>query len=288
MDWRVNYQSAAWGATKILFGLTNNCDLDTAIPPWNKKPYELYHALIRVFQDYAGRYLHPLKHESVWDKRESLPKPPGIPDPDDPRWRNMVEWSDMQKDPEVQVIAFMGPMSSGKTTSGDYVAEAHGFKCTAFADRLKVLVQYVFLMTELQVHDSGLKETVDLRWSLSPRQILQVVGTELMRVHFGELLGQNTDLIWIQTAFCPDSKRICFTDVRFKAEAEFVRGFRNHAIVRLRRYRDSQKRNIASLHRSESESTMVEPTHTINNSTSLADLHCKIDDIVKEMLPCDE
>ena len=121
---------------------------------------------------------------------------------------------------------------SGKDTVAGILQTYCGFQPVAFADSLKLACKEVFGFTYDQLH-GALKDSEDPYWSqvtgqgLSPRKILQLVGTEAFR----KIIHPD---IWIYSL----KKRveelknpnIVITDMRFFNEVEAVKKWGGYAI----------------------------------------------------------
>lgn len=68
-------------------------------------------------------------------------------------------------------------------------------------------------------HDRNLKERVDEAWGMSPRTMLQRLGTQGVRVSLGEDAWLKAFAAWRQRT---GARRIVVPDVRFPNEAEFL------------------------------------------------------------------
>ena len=131
------------------------------------------------------------------------------------------------------MIAFCGFAGSGKNTAADYVHRTIAVTDTpviplAFADALKDAVAAIFQWDRLLLNGDTdasrtWREQVDPVWSLrlgrsvTPRQILQEVGTDVFRRHF------HAD-IWLaalDARLRSDAVHI-ITDMRFKNEMQWV------------------------------------------------------------------
>jgi hypothetical protein len=132
------------------------------------------------------------------------------------------------------LIGLVGPKQVGKDTCADYLVKKHGFQKKAFATRLKRICQDLFHLSEDQLHDQTIKETIDPRWGVSPRQLFQQVGTECFRVHLPRQLPalQNHESIWVRSLrmeIMDELKSnpnvdIVVSDVRFMDEAAMIKG----------------------------------------------------------------
>lgn len=80
------------------------------------------------------------------------------------------------------IIGICGRKRHGKDTVGRILSAQYGFRTTSFADPIKRIAMQLYGLTWDQCFGDGpMKETVDPRWDLSPREILQRLGTEVAR-----------------------------------------------------------------------------------------------------------
>lgn len=135
------------------------------------------------------------------------------------------------------ILGLCGFIGSGKGTAADILVQKYGFKKISFADSLKDCVSVVFgwdrKLLEGDTEDSRLfRERIDPFWSekfgrdiserfdknITPRYILQIVGTEVMR---DSLLDQ----IWIHSLENKIQMGVNYVipDVRFKNEIQFLK-----------------------------------------------------------------
>lgn len=130
----------------------------------------------------------------------------------------------MAKLSNAKLIGISGVMNAGKDTVANLVIalRPRELRRYSFAAPLKAGVCVMFGWSQSQIEDRNFKETVDPRWSFSPRKAMQLLGTEYGRV------GLRDD-IWVHAAknFHEESleqgKGTIITDVRFENEAEWVR-----------------------------------------------------------------
>lgn len=123
----------------------------------------------------------------------------------------------------LKIIGFCGPKRSGKDTAAKMFVDAKRFE---FARPLKEATMALFGLTHDQVYDEKLKETIDPRYGKTPRQLLQWLGTDVIRDQFNKdhLLLLMRDSI-ANTIVDGGIREIVITDVRFDNEAELIRGF---------------------------------------------------------------
>jgi hypothetical protein len=113
----------------------------------------------------------------------------------------------------------------GKDTVANRLVDAYGFTRISFADPLKEACRIIFHFTNAQLYGDQ-KEVLDPRWNKTPREVLQLAGTEAFR----NVIDQN---VWIkslqykienQIAKTPTQQlKIVIPDVRFPNEAEAIR-----------------------------------------------------------------
>jgi hypothetical protein len=118
------------------------------------------------------------------------------------------------------LIGLIGKKSSGKDTFGNILINQYNFQKRAFADPLKDCCQLLFNLSKEDLNDPILKEKTNSFWNKSPRQILQIVGTDLFRNHF----DKNFWLKLFEQWYLNNQKfNIVCTDVRYQNEAELIK-----------------------------------------------------------------
>lgn len=138
------------------------------------------------------------------------------------------------------VIGITGKAGAGKDTIADHLVQKYGFAKYGFADPLKKVVCAAFDLHPKQVNDPDEKEKIDNFWSVSPRQMLQFVGTELFRDHADKLVPGLGSNFWVARAI----KRITqlenlgypgvvINDVRFKNEADLIVNDHGGVLIRV-------------------------------------------------------
>jgi hypothetical protein len=88
-----------------------------------------------------------------------------------------------------QLIGLTGKKGSGKDTIAIKLKE-HGYVQYAFADPLKKGIQQLYNLSDEQLYDETAKEIEDPRWGVTPRQLFQIIGTEI----FQNIIHQYLDL----------------------------------------------------------------------------------------------
>jgi hypothetical protein len=150
------------------------------------------------------------------------------------------------------IIGIVGFLGSGKGTAGDILIEHHGYTRISFADALKDAVSAIFGwprdLLEGDTETSRIfRETRDKWWSerfgynVTPRHMLQLMGTEAGRDVFNENLWVHTVARRIASS---DNDKFVIPDVRFSNEIEFIRRNGGH-VVRVVRGPDPEWYDLA-------------------------------------------
>lgn len=165
---------------------------------------------------------------------------------------------------------------SGKDTIAEYLVKCHNFKRIGFADALKEGCRQMFSLTDEQLYGDK-KEVVDSYWKLTPRYILQFVGTECLRDVF------DKD-IWIKAVekkiLAEPNANWVITDVRFPNEADAVARW-NGMLVKVERPSARAQNGILG-HPSEVAMEAFEGwDYTLHNNTNI---HAALYDEVERML----
>ena len=129
------------------------------------------------------------------------------------------------------IIGIVGFKQSGKDTFADWFVGSAGFQKYSFAKPLKQGVMNFFGWTDHQLNDPVLKEQVDEFWGISPRQALQWIGTDAMRVGlpgaYPQFQAITANNIWVKrfertVALEPETNWI-IPDVRFQNEVDAIK-----------------------------------------------------------------
>jgi len=168
---------------------------------------------------------------------------------------------------------------SGKDEVGDYLVRAYGFKKVSFAAALKRGCMEMFGLTEEQVY-GDLKEVVDPYWGVTPRLILQKVGTECMRNTYDQDIWVKS----VEKRVTTEGGNWVITDCRFPNEAVAIKKW-GGVVVRLDRPQAGASGGIASHPSEVAMESYDEWDHIINNEgESLEELYIKVDKLVRDVL----
>lgn len=171
------------------------------------------------------------------------------------------------------VIGIGHKKGAGKDTVANRLVDNHGFIKLSFADPLKDSCRIIFHFTEEQLYGSQ-KEVIDKHWGKSPREILQLFGTEALR----DSIDQD---VWIKSlqikieklALANPNKhlKIVIPDVRFPNEAKAIKKMNNGYLWKVNRKINENK---FSTHLSEiALDDFTEWDSVLNNDSTMAELY---------------
>jgi len=192
-----------------------------------------------------------------------------------------------------KLIGICGHAGSGKDTVGSYLHQKHDLTWKlAFADGLKEAAAKMFDIGIDWFHDPDFKEVPHPNWSVTPRQIAQFFGTEMVRDTLGKLLADVAADFWIyrmanllnglgaSVAYDADDV-VAITDVRFQNEYDWIIA-NGGIIIHLTRPGADGTVGIPS-HQSEAGFRFTTPdqTYLLVNEGTLEELYEKVDLIIQ-------
>lgn len=176
------------------------------------------------------------------------------------------------------LIGLCGAAGSGKDTVAGHLAINHGYRVLAFAGPLYDAVAAITGLTVSELRDRRLKEK-PIEWvGKSPRELLQLMGTE-----FGRNMIRED--IWIRRAMMDVEEATCdcvITDVRFDNEAVAIRDA-GGVIVEVVRPGTACLDAEAAKHASEAGIPRHHISATITNNGTVADLADSADAVVASL-----
>ena len=168
------------------------------------------------------------------------------------------------------IIGICGAAGSGKGSVAG-ILEMRGFATLSFADPLYAAVSAITGLTVAELQDRNRKE-VPIDWiGVSPRRLLQTLGTEWGR----QMIHED---IWIRATM----QRMlyggdyCLPDVRFANEARAIKEA-GGVVWRVERPGHSLLAGAAAAHASEQGVTDADIDSRIVNDGTLADLQATVD-----------
>lgn len=147
-----------------------------------------------------------------------------------------------------QLIMVTGLKRSGKDTLGNYLVKEHGYIKAQPIACFKSALQEWFNFSDDQMNGRD-KEKIDMRWGISPRKLMQLFGTDLMKDKLGQLVPEyklvTGDNLWAMVfkewyLNQPDGKYVV-CDWRFPEEREIFGNLDGIITVRVLNNRISNK-----------------------------------------------
>lgn len=185
------------------------------------------------------------------------------------------------------IIGICGPKGSGKDEAAKTLINRYGFIRLSFASFLKDACRAIFGLSDDQVNGDQ-KEVVDSRWGVTPRLIMQRVGTDLFRNQLGAAMPELTlvpdTTLWCHCmrlkieSFSARPEKIVITDVRFPDEEKLIRSL-GGLVWRVDR---PSQRSGADLHPSEMEQQAIVADDVIVNDGSLDELDSAVSRLMCE------
>jgi hypothetical protein len=182
-----------------------------------------------------------------------------------------------------RIIGLLGPAGSGKSTCAEHLVTFFGALRYSLATPLKEFVQRSFNLSHDQLYGTQeQKATIDPRYNVSPRWLLQRIGTE-----GGRSLGE---LFWVKQCLnqiLADAPALAvIDDVRFVDESLAIRANQG-TIIRLhppRQHVGLETPELVADHVSEQEWRRVEADfEIIPNQRSIFELNYQINQICKTL-----
>lgn len=182
------------------------------------------------------------------------------------------------------IIGITGKKFNGKDTLGKYLSK-YGYKRLAFADPLKKVLNVIFQFNDDQLYGND-KETPDPYWKVSPRSVMQFVGTDLFRHQIKKILPNIGDNIWIEVVKrqileiwkINPKQKIVLTDLRFPNEINLIKEL-NGVIIRVKRNIDKSDEEFIVVHESETYIDKLTVDYDFDNNGTKNDLFAQFDKI---------
>lgn len=168
------------------------------------------------------------------------------------------------------LIGIIGKKESGKDTLGDYLVNNYQYQKYSFALPLKKVCKELFLLDDEQLINHTLKETIDTRWGLSPRQMLQKVGTDLIRNNINE----NFWILHFKFWYNNNKNNIVITDCRFQNEVNIIKEL-GGIVIKLNRNTER-----IDTHISEDIDKLTGFDYTLDNNSTKEQLYKSIDTLL--------
>lgn len=200
------------------------------------------------------------------------------------------------------VVGVMGYKRAGKDTVADYLVNRHGFVKMSIASPLKDTCKILFNLSDEELYSDKKDHQLPQWFGLTPRQLLQFFGTEMMQYKLQDIMPQTGRDFWMRNIVNRiENERndfIVIPDIRFIHEYETLvnkYGRENTLFVSVSRLdketaseiervdkiqrveRVGRVERIEDPHVSENEWLEIKPDVSLYNSSTVEDLYKDID-----------
>lgn len=175
----------------------------------------------------------------------------------------------------IQLIGLAGKAGAGKDTAANHLWSEHDFTAYAFADPIRAGLQAMLGLSDQELSDRSYKETVLEPFGVSPRRMMQTLGTEWGRQCIHPDLWLLVASLNVDELIARGRNRIVITDIRFDNEADWIRA-RGGTVLHIRR----PGAEPVAAHASEAGISIKDKDAIINNTGSIQFLCDCLDDIV--------
>ena len=175
-----------------------------------------------------------------------------------------------------RIIAITGHARHGKDTLADYLVIRYGYAKYSLAAPLKAAACAMFGWSACDIETE--KDCIDARYGITPRQVLQALGTEFgqrtlcdMFPAFASATGRK---LWIRSLLARSASepRLVISDMRFPHEAEEAKAAGAYIIKVVR-----PSWPVDLSHESESAVAQITPDTIITNGADIPALDRQLD-----------
>ncbi len=174
------------------------------------------------------------------------------------------------------LLGLLGRKGVGKDLLADYLVQQYKYEKGSIAAPLKEGCRILFGFSHDQVHGQG-RDQLDHRYGLTPRAILQRVGTDFIRKEFREDF-------WIDRLLInPQLSRLVISDVRFPNEVRKIQE-RGGKVIRLSCSLAPKDTHQSNEHQSEAGVDLIrEYDGHIVNDGSVNELYRRMDCLMERL-----
>lgn len=183
-----------------------------------------------------------------------------------------------------RVVAIIGRKRSGKDTLASYLCANYNFKNVKFAQPLKDATASLFGLSREQVENNS-KDEIDEFWGITPRRLMQILGTEIMQQYLPSLISsQKLDKHFFVHRLLKDiasneeysDANIVVSDMRFLHEYSYLKHvYPNIVVIRVTRKSTDDDKDY---HVSEREFESIPFDVEILNNECITQLHLAFED----------
>jgi hypothetical protein len=173
-----------------------------------------------------------------------------------------------------KIIAVCGAKRCGKDTLAMYIQEKYGFKHVKISSQLKQTLKVLFSFTDDQL-ESDIKDVIDDRWNVSPRQAMQFFGTEIMQYEIQKIMPHVGRSFWIKGLLSSHPNiPLVISDLRFKHEIQELKTHYNNELLIVKIDRGIENKDV---HVSEQEYKDIQEDVLLKNNLSIHQMFAQFD-----------
>ena len=177
-----------------------------------------------------------------------------------------------------KVIAIVGGKRCGKDTIASFLGN-YGYENWKVAGKLKKICAELFGFNNDQL-ETDAKEIVSPKWGVSPRHIMQVIGTDIVQFELKKYIPKIDRTFWIER-LCEeflsltDRPNIVISDVRFMHEYLYLKSVFGNDLGVIKVLRPSMQ-NTKDAHISEHEWQSIPEDILVSNDSTVDALYEKL------------
>ncbi len=190
------------------------------------------------------------------------------------------------------VIAICGARRAGKDTVASVLEKSYGYRPMKFARYLKDMIKAGFGLSDQDVEGHA-KDAIHPIYNVTPRAIMQYIGTDVMQYGLQTLIPEIRRDFWARRLIIDlrshmskggDETNFVISDLRFMHEYEALKqaamddGFQFHVIKVCRQVLPADACLAEDSHISEREWENIPHAHCFNNNSTHEHLEAKIHD----------
>lgn len=174
------------------------------------------------------------------------------------------------------LVAICGLKRSGKDTIAKHIDKQYGYKHIKIAEPIKQICKILFNFSDEQM-ETDIKEEIDPRWQVSPRTVMQFLGTEIFQNQINTIIPNLNRQLFMKSIVFKEDTNYVISDMRFLHEYSFIKEKYPHSIV----IRVEKSNDYHDSHISETEWQKIPFDYIVYNNSTIEDLHIQIDKILK-------
>ena len=182
------------------------------------------------------------------------------------------------------VIAITGFKRSGKDLVAEYISHKYGYTHVKVASKLKSIIKLAFDLNYEDV-ESSKKDLVNERLGVSPRRLMDFIGTHVFQYELNKIMPHVGRKYWIQDLLHKQSlsnENIVISDLRFHHELEELKKNDSCLILRVNRDICIESSELVS----EQEISDLKVDHNLYNNGTIEDLYAQIDHVLTKRNCC--